>query len=90
MQLLQYRRLGVTGINQLVMTITSLDAVAQFSGKKQEKPTNCGTKAADVLADFLAGKLKCESTDNFGAVATAMTSQRVSNQRVAASATIWP
>ena len=23
----------------------------------QEKPTNCGTKAADVLANFLAGKL---------------------------------
>ena len=24
---------------------------------KQEKPTNCGTKAADVLANFVAGKL---------------------------------
>ena len=24
---------------------------------KQEKPTNCGTKSADVLANFLAGKL---------------------------------
>ena len=24
---------------------------------KQEKPTNCGTQAADVLANFLAGKL---------------------------------
>ena len=23
----------------------------------QEKPTNCGTKAADVLANFLAGQL---------------------------------
>ena len=48
------------------------------------------TKAADVLANFLAGKLLCESTENFGAVATAMTSQRLSIQSVAASATVWP
>ena len=27
------------------------------SRPKQEKPTNCGTKAADVLVNFVAGKL---------------------------------
>ena len=45
--------------------------------RKQEKPTNCGTKAADV---FLAGKLKCKSTEYFGAVSTTTTSQRLSIQ----------
>ena len=44
--------------------------------KRQEKHTNCGTEAADVLANFnfLAGKLQCESTEYFGGVATTMTS----------------
>ena len=43
--------------------------------EKQEKPTICGTKAADVLDKFLAGK-QCESTEYFVAFATTMTSQR--------------
>ena len=48
---------------------------------KQEKNTNCGTKAADVLA---------ESTENVGAFATAKTSQRLSIRNIAQSATVWP
>ena len=57
---------------------------------KQEKPTNRGTKAADVLANFLAGKLQCESIEYFSAFATTMTSVRISFQSVAPSATVWP
>ena len=39
----------------------------------QEKITNCGTKAADVLDKFLAANFKCESTEYFGSSATTMT-----------------
>ena len=46
---------------------------AVFNWQKQEKPTNCGIKAADVLAIFFTGKLKCESTEYFGGFATTMT-----------------
>ena len=56
---------------------------------KQEKITNCGTKAADVLANFLPGKLYCGSTEYFDAFATTMISQRLSLQGVALSATVW-
>ena len=56
---------------------------------KQEKLTNCGTNAADVLANVLAGKLQCKSTEYFGAFATTLTSQRLAIQSVAPSATIW-
>ena len=50
----------------------------------QEKPTDCGTKAADVLAIFFG-----ESTKYFATFATAMTSQHLSIQNVAPSATVW-
>ena len=50
---------------------------------KQEKPTNCGTGAADVLANIiilftiakiiLVGQLRSESIEYFGALATIMT-----------------
>ena len=53
----------------------------------QEKPKQ--TKAADVLANFLAGKLECQFTEYFGAFATTMTSQRLSIPDVASSATDW-
>ena len=56
----------------------------------QENPTNCGSKASDVLGNFIAGKLLCESTEYFIAFATTMTSQRLSIQSVAPSATVWP
>ena len=56
----------------------------------QEKPTNCETKAADVLDKFLTGKLQCLSTEYLGAFATTMISKRLSIQRVAAlSDTVW-
>ena len=55
---------------------------------RKEKPTNCGTEAADVTANFLAGKLKCESTEDVGTFATTMTSQHLSTQSVASSATV--
>ena len=61
-----------------------------FEKYKQEKTTNCGTRAVDVLTNFLAGKLECESTEYFGAFATTMTSQRLSVQSVVPSATVWP
>ena len=57
---------------------------------KQEKPTNCGTKAADVLANVLAGKLSCESTEYLVAFATTMISHRLSVQSVAPSASVCP
>ena len=56
----------------------------------QEKSTNCGIKAADVVTNFLASKLYCESIEYFGAVETTMLSQRLSIPVVAPSATIWP
>ena len=57
----------------------------------QEKPTNCGTKAADALAKFLAGKRNANPLNTyFGAFATTMTSQRLSFQSLAPSATGWP
>ena len=65
-------------------------AYAIASAAQQEKLTNCWTKAGDVLANLLAGKLKRESSENVGAFATAMTSQRLSIQNVAPSATVWP
>ena len=55
---------------------------------KQEKLANCGTKAADVLVKFVAGKLERESTEYFGALATTMTPQRLSIQSVAPYATV--
>ena len=56
---------------------------------QQEKPTNCGTKTADVVANFLPGKLLCGTTEYFGEFATTMTSQRLSVQSVAPAATVW-
>ena len=56
---------------------------------KTRKAHNCGTKAADVLSNFLAGKLYCESTEYFGEFATTMISQRLSLQGAAPSATVW-
>ena len=53
------------------------------------KALNCGTKAADVLANLLAGILYRESSENVCAVATALTSQCMSIQSVAPSATVW-
>ena len=41
---------------------------------------------ADVLANFLAGKLHCESTEYFGEFATTMISARLSLQGAAPSA----
>ena len=55
----------------------------------QEKLTNCGTMAGDVFAVFLAGKLQSESTEDFGAFGTTVTSQRLPIQNVAPSATVW-
>ena len=53
------------------------------SEERHETPTNCGIKAADVLAKHLAGEC-------FGAFATTMISQRLPLQSVAPSATTWP
>ena len=61
------------------MVASALDGVTAgnlpLSGGRvvQEKPTNYGTKVADVLANFLAGKLSCESNEYFGALATNVT-----------------
>ena len=44
--------------------------------------------AADLLANFLAGKLEWESTEYFGAYATTMILQRLSIQSVAPSLTV--
>ena len=55
----------------------------------QEQPTNCGTKATDVVANCSACKLECESTEYFAAFATTTTSQRLSIQSVIPSATVW-
>ena len=46
---------------------------------EQEQPSN-----------FLAGRRQCEFTEYFGAFATPMTSQRLSIQTVAPSASVWP
>ena len=43
----------------------------------------------DVLANFLAGKLECQSTEYFGAFATTLISQRLSLQRVVPYVTVW-
>ena len=51
-------------------------------------PTNCGTKAVDVLSNSSAGKLSCESNEYSGAFATTMTSQRLSVQSVAPSTSV--
>ena len=40
---------------QLVPYLSSI--ILEVFRLQQEKPTNCGTKAADVLPIFLAGKL---------------------------------
>ena len=61
-----------------------------WANTKQEKPTNCGTKVADVQAQFLGGKLSCESTEYFGAFATTTTSLCLSVQSAVPSATVWP
>ena len=37
--------------------IENVDKKIVGSQRKQEKPTNCGIKAADVIANFLAGQL---------------------------------
>ena len=60
-----------------------------YAKEKQAKPTTCGTKATDVLANFLAGKLYCESTEHFDAFATTMISQLLSLRGVDPSATVW-
>ena len=57
---------------------------------KQENPTNSGNRAADVIANFLSGQLKCESTEYLCGFATTITSQRLSIQNVSPSATAWP
>ena len=49
--------------------------------------TNCRTRAADVLVNFV--ELECESTEYFAAFAT-KTSQRLSIQSAVPSATPWP
>ena len=54
----------------------------------KKSPQNCGTKAADVLANSLAGKR--QSTEYFGAFATTMTTQRLPIKSVAPSAAVWP
>ena len=72
--------------NKIIARITA----CYFNSQQQEKPTNCGTKAADVRANFLNGKLLCESTEYFGAFTTTVSSQRLSLQSVAPSATVWP
>ena len=46
--------------------------MTSFPVEKQENPANCGTKAADALANFIVGTLYCESTEDFGVVATTM------------------
>ena len=55
----------------------------------QEKPTNDGTKAADVPDNFLAGKHNANPLNIFGAFATTMTAKRLSIQSVAPSASVW-
>ena len=57
---------------------------------QQEKSANCGTKAADVVANFLPAKFNANALIYFGAFATTMTSQRLSIQSVAQFATVWP
>ena len=56
--------------------VPSTNGLGVENHRKTEKPTNCGTKTADVLANVLAGKLQCESSKYFGAFATTMISQR--------------
>ena len=51
----------------------------------QEKPTIYGTKAADVLSKCFTRQ---KSTEYFGAIATTMTSQRLSIHSVAPSTTV--
>ena len=53
-------------------------------GFQQEKPTNCGTKAADVLANFYPANFNASPLN----MTTTLTSQRLSIQSVAPSATV--
>ena len=59
----------------------------------QEKPTNCGTKAANVLDRFLACNFNANSLNilvhlkNFS---TTVASQRLSVLGIALTAAIWP
>ena len=55
-----------------------------------EKPINCGTKATGVLANFWPANFNAGLLKYFGAFATNITSQRLSIQSIAPSATVWP
>ena len=54
---------------------------------EQEQSTNCGTKAADVSDNFLASKHNANPPNILVHFATTMTSQRLSVQSTATSAT---
>ena len=57
--------------------------------RRQEKPTNCVTKAANVLANFSRQILMQIHCIFWCIGAFATTSQRQSSQSVAPSATVW-
>ena len=53
----------LAGHQELLLPTAKLSKLSRFSyicrhdTRQKEKPTNCGTKAADLLATFLAGQL---------------------------------
>ena len=45
------------GVSSEALSMWCANLLMMVPDKTRKKPTNCGTKAADVLANFLAGKL---------------------------------
>ena len=59
-------------VSAFASAVTTASAVT-----KQEKPTNCGTKAVDVLAIFLPVNFNANQLNILGAFATTMISQHL-------------
>ena len=55
--LIPYRSVSTTHQFSCSQAAADSSRISLADQRKQEKPTNCGTKAADVLDIFLSGKL---------------------------------